>query len=268
MKSEAQEAGFEDDDWQGIFVLRGQTIDLSAFTISVDERGEITSPGPTLSTSTHLAPYWLKAAVKHAIDAERFSHLTNKAFQSSDANRRWIALDREMVSSMQAVACSAFAIDALHAALLKVNPTPEATREAWKRNRTKRSRQIFETLRRSFVFCPKSGAKIQQFLDQLAGVRDKAVHPPSRSRPAEKHPRLPVAIDPTFVLFRARNAIAAVGMTVSLIEQSANAETARSEPVRERMHALKELVRPISRNWRRTKAARNFSTLQSQARDE
>lgn len=247
-------------------MIRGLTIDLSAFTISFDEQGEITSPGPTLSTSTHLAPYWLRAAVKHAVDAERYSHLTNDAFKNGNTDQRCNALDREMLSSMQAVACAAFAVDALHAALLKVNPTPEGTKVAWRRNGTKRSRQIYETLRRSFSFGQKSGAKICQFLDQLADARDKAVHPPSRSRPAEKHPRLPVGIDPTFVLFRARNAIAAVGMTVNLIGESAKAEKAKSEQIKERMHALHEQVRPIWRNWLRTKAAKKFLELQSQVK--
>lgn len=259
---EAYEAGFGETPWQGIFIFRGQSLDLSSFTITMSDDGEISSDGPTISTSTHMAPFWLAAAINHARDAERLSNRTNEAFRNGDADEKAHALTSELTASMQAITCSAFAVDSLFAALLKVQPTPEATKLAWRKNRTKRSRQIFETLRRAFKIGRQSSVRIKTFLDQLSDARDKAVHPPAKSKAAERHARLPVGVDPAFNLFRARNAIIAVGLTCDLIESAARAETAQSDLIRERMASLLEQVRPLTRRWKRMKVGRYFKNLQ------
>ena len=175
------------------------------------------------------------------------------------------ALNAELLASMQAITCAAFAIDALNASILKVLPTPSATKMAWRKNRTKRSRQIFETLRRAFKMGPQSRTKIKTLLDQLSDARDTAVHPPARSQRAQRHARLPVDVDPAFNMFRARYAIVAVGAAVELIESAAKAETAQHQGVSERMAALLELVHPIGSHWRRSKAGKLFKELQRRA---
>ncbi len=263
--SEAHQAGFGDSPWGGVFIMRGQSLDISSFTISISDEGELSSTGPTLSTSTHMAPYWLEAAISHAREVHRLARATNEAFRADDPAAQTRCLNAELIASMQAIACSAFAIDALHASLLKVQPTPVAIKAAWRKNGTKRSRQIFETLRRAFKMGPQSKSRIKRFLDQLTTARDMAVHPPSRSKPAEKHARLPVSIDPAFNMFRARNAIVSVGLTVNLIEETGKAETASDPKVAKRMAALHELVLPLSKRWQRTSAGKEFKELQRQA---
>lgn len=78
--SEAHEAGFGDVPWQGVFLMKGQSLDLSSFTITEHEDGSITSTSPIISTSTHMAPYWLEAAVRHARDAERMGQSPTTPF--------------------------------------------------------------------------------------------------------------------------------------------------------------------------------------------
>ncbi|MBA4752210.1 MAG: hypothetical protein H2055_08300 [Sphingopyxis sp.] len=264
-QSEAQEAGFGDAPWTGVFLMRGQSLDISAFEISIDDDGNVSSTSPTLSTSTHMTPHWLEAAIDHARAVQRRAAETNEAFRGEDADAKARCLNAELIASMQAIACSAFAIDALHASLLKVQPTPAPTREAWRRNRTKRSRQIFETLRRAFKFGKQASSAITTYLDQLSTARDVAVHPPSRSKPAERHSRLPVSVDPAFNLFRAHNAIVCVGMAVRLIDQFSKAETAKDPKVAKRMAELRELILPLKRRWDRTSAGRKFKELLRQA---
>lgn len=260
--SEAQEAGFSDTLWNGVFLMRGQSLDLSSFTISIGDDGEINASEPTLSTSTHMAPYWLEAAIGHAREAHRLAAATNRAFRATDPVIQTRCLNAELIASMQAIACSAFAIDALHASLLKIEPTPAATKEAWRKNRTKRSRQIFETMRANFKLGSQVSTRIKVFLDQLTTARDTAVHPPSRSMPAQKHARLPVSTDPAFNIFRARNAIVCVGLAVSLVEQLSEAKTAKKAKTAERMASLHELVLPLSKRWQRTLAGKAFLDLQ------
>lgn len=261
---EAHEAGFGGVPSSGIFIMRGQSLDISSFEISISDDGEVSATSPTLSTSTHMAPYWLEAAISHAREVHRLERATNEAFRNDDADAKATCLNAELIASMQAMACAAFAIDALHSALLKVQPTPPATKEAWRKNGTKRSRQIFETLRRIFKLCPKTSLTIRTFLDQLTAARDMAVHPPSRSRPAEKHARLPVGVDPAFNMFRARNAIVCVGLAVNLIDEISKAQTVKNSKVAERMAALHELVLPLQKRWRRTLAGKSFIELQRQ----
>lgn len=247
---EAEEAGFSPNEPGGVFIMRGQSLTLSEFTITEYDDGRIESDGPTLSTSVHMAPYWLDAAVGHAIAAEVASHRTNAAWKRDDPEGQRSAIEAEMLASMQAITSAAFALDALHAALLQAQPTPELTRQAWRKNRTKRSRQMFETLRRAVKIDTKSQKGIKGFLDQISSFRDEAVHPPARSQPATRHPRLPVSIDPTFCKFRTRNAIAAVGYTLGLIQNVAGSKDARTPQVAERMSALLELLEPIIERWK------------------
>lgn len=261
---EVHEAGFGDTPVSGVFVMRGQSLDISSFTISISDEGEISATSPTLSTSTHMAPYWLDAATVHAREVQRLAKATNEAFQNGDPDTKARCLNAELIASMQAIACSAFAIDALHSSLLKVQPTPPATKAAWRKNGTKRSRQIFETLRRNFKIGPKSSSTIQTFLDQLTAARDMAVHPPSRSKPTEKHARLPVGVDPAFNMFRARNAIVCVGLAMNLVDEISKAQTAKDAKVSERMASLHELLMPIRKRWQRSSAGKSFMELQRQ----
>lgn len=265
LASEAHEAGFGDTPWSGVFIMRGQSLEMSSFTISIDDDGQVSSTGPTLATSTHMAPYWLEAAIGHARAVSRLAHATNEAFRGGDLATQTRCLNAELSASMQAIACSAFAVDALYASLLKAQPTPATIKETWSKNRTKRSRQIFETLRRVLKMGPQPSARIKVFLDQLSNARDTAVHPPARSKLAEKHARLPVSIDPAFNLFRAQNAIVCVGMTVSLIEQVAKAETAKDPKFAKSMAPLHELVLPLSKRWARTSAGKAFEDIQRRA---
>jgi hypothetical protein len=268
IKKEADEAGFGETPWQGIFVMRGQSMDISSWRITEHDDGNVTTTSPTISTTTHMAPFWLKAAAKHARDAERLSHVTNRAFQEDLANAKADALNSEMLAAMQAMTCAAIAIDALYAALLIIQPTPTGVQNAWRKNRTKRSRQIFETFRRLFNMGPKSQAELKLFLDQLTEARDTAVHPPSKSKLAQKHARLPVSVDPAFNMFRARNAIVATGLAINLVESTARAETAKSTMTAEKMSSLHELTQPILRAWVRSKAGRVFKAIQLAAATE
>jgi hypothetical protein len=262
-QDEIDRAGFKDTPWQGIFVMRGQTLSMSSFEITLQDDGTITSTSPTLSTITHMEAYWLEAAIDHAREAERLSHFTDSAFHNDDPDQKCSTLNRELISSMQAISCAAFAIDAFFASLLQVQPTAESTKAAWRKNRTKRSRQIYETIRRAFQIGPESSVKIREFLDQLTDARDRAVHPPSNSKIAVNHGRLPVAVDPAFNVFRARNALVAVGQTVDLIESATRSAKAKNAKIAEKMKILGELIKPTYSRWRRTKAGREFNRIRN-----
>lgn len=254
-RREAEEAGFAPEEWRGIFLMQGQRLSLSSFTISMNEQGEITSDGPKLSTGVEMAPYWLSIAIDHAVAAERLAAETNEAWKGDDAEAQSRALDAEFKITMQAMTAAAFAIDAFYATVQEEVPAPEATRAAWKRNGTSRSRRAFETFRRSFPLKQSSQQGLKLFLDQLFSFRDTAVHPSARTRDAVKHPRLPVSVDQLFCIFRAQNACVSVGQVVDLLERFSTHPDIRFPKLKERIKPLSKLIEPLARQWRDTPAA-------------
>lgn len=253
---EATEAGFAPNDWRGIFVMQGQRLSISSFTIHMDVEGKITSPGPTLSTGVEMAPYWLDIAAREANSAVRLVSKTNEAWKSGDTDAQTKALDAEFKACLQAITAAAFAMDAFYSTVEEAAPTAEATRNAWRRNRTRRSRRVFETLRRNFPITAGSQASLGPFLDQLYSFRDLAVHPTARTREAKKHPRLPVSIDEMFSRFRGRNAWVCVGVVIEMIQALTSVPKIKSDVLRGRMVPLKNLVDPISVRWRKSPAGK------------
>jgi hypothetical protein len=255
-KREALDAGFDPNEWRGIFVMQGQRLGISSFTISIDDKGELSSPGPTLSTAIEMAPYWLEVAMEHAKAAQRLVSRTNEAWKTDDPSRQTVALNAEFKAAFQAMTAAAFAIDAFYATVKEVAPVPEATLKAWNKNRTRRSRRVFETIRRNFPMTVQSQASLKQFLDQLFSFRDQAVHPTPQTKEAKKHPRLPVSLDEMFCKFRARNAWVSVGVTIEMIESLVNSPKIRSSALQERLEPLKVLIDPIATGWRRSRAGK------------
>lgn len=253
---EALEAGFEPNEWHGIFVMQGQRLSISSFTISINDEGELSSPGPTLSTGVEMAPYWLEMAMEHAKASERLVSRTNEAWKTGDPEVQTKALNAEFKAALQAMTAAAFAIDAFYATINEVAPVPEATLKAWNKNRTRRSRRVFESIRRNFPMTAGSQASLKQFLDQLFSFRDQAVHPTPQTREAKKHPRLPVSVDEMFCKFRARNAWVSVGMTIEMLEALASSPKIRSPELRERLVPLKGLLDPIASAWRKSRTGK------------
>lgn len=259
-KSEAIEAGFQPDESRGIFLMQGQRLSLSSFSISINDDGEVTSEGPTLSTGVEMTPYWLAIAATHANSCARLVSKTNEAWNTNDPKKQVAALNAEFSAALQAITAAAFAIDALYATLKEVMPVPEATHHAWKKNRTRRSRRVFETIRRCFSLGQTTQRMLKSFLDQLFAFRDEAVHPSARTRLAIKHPRLPVGVDEAFCKFRARNAWISVGAVIEIVEGLLDSKNVRSPELAKRLEPLKTLVRPIARKWRRSAAGKRRET--------
>ena len=243
-------------------MMQGHRLRLSSFSISFNDDGDITSDGPKLSLGVEMAPYWLAIASGHAVDAERLSEETNEAWRGDDPEQQRAALNAEFSSSLQAITAAVFAIDAFYATVQEASPVPEATLAAWKRNRTSRSRRVFETFRRNFPLAPASQAALKTFLDQIFSFRDAAVHPTARTRDARKHPRLPVSVDETFCKFRARNAWFCVGQVMDLLDLYASHPKVRSPELRERLEPLQKLFEAIVQQWRTTPAGAQHRRLQ------
>ncbi|MBD0348116.1 MAG: hypothetical protein ICV59_03105 [Thermoleophilia bacterium] len=136
--------------------------------------------------------FWLVWA-RIAFDHERRARDARRAAEAAQANGErgaefGEALGREMQDALVAVSGCAHAVDAVYGAVKPGIPIPEATSDAWKRNRTPRQRQILETLKAGFAIDGKTVERWLREFDWLDDLRDAVVHPEERLDVPHPHP--------------------------------------------------------------------------------
>lgn len=90
---------------------------------------------------------------------------------------------------MQAAA-AAFTVDALYAVLDDLVQVPQATKDAWTRNRTSRGKRLAEVIRLASILPTAECATLRTGLSTVFKYRDEAVHPASRFHAPLVHPDL------------------------------------------------------------------------------
>jgi hypothetical protein len=142
-------------------------------------------------------------------------------WHSGESESVALLLEKEFSHGMQSIGAAAFAIDAFYASAIERIPIPVDLRTAWRRNRTSRTAQIMEVFRRGFRIGKNSQGRMRETLVKLFESRDKAVHPSSDMRDPIWHPRLKVAMEWRYVVFREENAHVATGFAISILAQLA-----------------------------------------------
>jgi hypothetical protein len=142
-------------------------------------------PSASVSIGVHMWMHWLEIACRaeHEADEARARCL---AIGPADAGFGE-AMTQELQNAMLAICTASNAIDALYGELKGRIPIPEETRELWRRKRTARHRQIFETLKSGCAL----GARTNQWparLDALYNLRDPVVHHEMAIRSVVPHP--------------------------------------------------------------------------------
>ena len=192
----------------GVLIFEGMKVGLlpGDLTISLDEQGKPTSQF-VLSTAYNVVPLWLLAAhdnLKSALMAQK--RLKEDWSSGSEANQQRQLLINELVPSMQTVIACGIALDGFYEILKPHAKLSAADIAKWKKNKTSRSAQIFETLRRT-VGTPKGKTRdVRKIIKQIIDLRDQAVHPTNRLRHAVFRSDLSVAVDWKFAAFSAENA--------------------------------------------------------------
>jgi len=187
--------------------------------------------------------HWLSIANEQTRRAELTHARVLDAQREGDEDVRIRALEAEFRASMQAIAATAFAVDALYAAVKERSAADDVIGGATDDRRKARYRQIAETLRRAFRI-QRGTDKLEEFLRRLFELRNWAVHAPNDFRRPVEHPDLGLGVEWRFVAYSAMNARTLLDATVSLLEQIFRfAEERSSEIVREWAQSGEERLR-------------------------
>lgn len=204
-----------------LFITKGMHLDVSSFSISIDENGQITSEGPTIHSGLDMCPYWLEIAYVHLLKSEIIHNKLQSALNDNNASLMGELLQEEFVSGMQVIMASCIAIDSYYASIKDFANIPAELACKWRTKRTARHKQIAETLKRVFVMPQNMFMQIRELLKQSFNLRDKAVHPEYGTDLPVLYPEINKITDWRYSAFRYSNAKAVAGNSLSLIFQTA-----------------------------------------------
>jgi len=239
---------FEPDP--GIFVTKGMKVGIPSFSISIGDDGELVSDPVTLHTGLDMSPYWLEIAYQHLMATESAHVDLMAAKAAKDDEQIAAALQKEFVSGMQAIMASGVAIDAYYASVKDHIELPEDLVKAWKENGTARYKQIAEVFKRAFSLTQENARNLRDILKQNLKFRDKAVHPEYGTTAPLLHVELNKVSDYRYAVFRFYNAKAIVGLTLSIIYQTASKPFAeKHDRLRSYCEELIVNIDPILNVW-------------------
>ena len=236
------------DEWRGIHVTRSMRLRLSNLALTVGDDGTIHASDVEVDLSIDMYVYWLEVALEHLAAAE-IAHTRLLETWTKDDEASSAALERDCRESMQCIVAAAIAIDAFYAMVGDHVQVAQRTREAWRRNRTPRPKQIAEILKRSFQIGPKSFTQIRSIIIELFGWRDKAVHPVAGYDHPVPYEELHVSTEWRLVAFRAENAKNAVSIALSLIFQLLQRPLAKYVTLAEHCAGSVQFVAPLVEQW-------------------
>ena len=204
----------------GLFITKGMKVSVPKFSLSINEKGEISSQ-MTLHTGIDMCPYWVEIAYAHLRKTEDVHKQLMSAINDNNESFIGDLLQNEFTSGMQAIMAGCIAIDSYYASIKDFARIPEDLAKTWKEKRTARYKQIAETLKRTFVIPQDIFLKIRDILKQSFDLRDMAVHPKYGTDQPVLYPEINKITDWRYSTFRYANAKAIVGHALSIIYQTA-----------------------------------------------
>lgn len=234
---------------QGVFITKGMQVSIPNFSIQINPDGTIDASPLILHTGVDMCPYWLEIAYEHLIKTETANNDLMAAKKEEADEKIAEALKTESSYGMQTIMASAVAMEAYYANIKAHVALPIDLIEAWRKNKTARYLQIAEVLKKAFPMSGASASQIRDILKQNFTFRNKAVHPRTGTTAPALHPELNKITDWRFVTFRYYNAKAIVGLTLSIIAQTARRPRPKNEGLKTYCDTLTTQIKPIIVGW-------------------
>jgi len=133
---------------EGILVSRGVQLRIPAGGLTVTLDGD--PPPVVFEVRLDVWDHWLAIASELTQASESAHARLLDAVRRTDEQARNAALEEEFRAAMQAIGATAFAVDAVYAAVKERFPIEPEVELAWRRKRTARDRRIAEVLKRAF----------------------------------------------------------------------------------------------------------------------
>jgi hypothetical protein len=211
-----------------------------------------TLKGPSsiaLRITADMYPQWLRIAVDRTFDAEAAGKKVDEVWPAGVPAEQVIAIEAELRDSMSAILACAAAFDGLFGTIADLAPMEAATVATWRKNKTRRDVRICEAIRRRFQIPAANLAKIRPFMRLLFKLRNEAVHPISKTDDPPPHPRLPVAVEKRFVMFRAGNAHNATLMSLRIFTALSRSPRPDYEKLVEHCVYAREWMEDLRLRW-------------------
>jgi hypothetical protein len=202
----------------GVQTTAGADLQIPGIRIEMREDGSLHLPPVVPKLRTDMWPHRLAEAVEAADLARTASAEIPPVVAAGDDLRLDLLLVRELRASMRAITAAAFALDAFYASV-KARSPQHPDEQKWVENGTTRPAQISETLRYHLKIKNIGAKEMRRRIRELFKFRGWAVHPGSKLREPILRPDVDAGLDWHFAVFRAENAVNAVGSTVSLLDQ-------------------------------------------------
>ncbi len=234
----------------GVFVTKGMKVSIPSFSITLGKDGSINPEPVIIHTGLDMTPYWLRIAFQHLLSCELAHEKLINAKSNDDDEEIANALENEFSSGMQAIMASGIGIDAYYASVKEHIDISENMIKKWRENKTARFKQIAEILRRAFPLSQDVATKVRDILKQNLKFRDKAVHPEYGTTAPTLHVELNKVTDWRYAMFRFYNAKAIVGLSLSIIYQTASRpHTNKYNELQSYCEELVHNLNPILEEW-------------------
>jgi hypothetical protein len=201
----------------GVLIFEGMKVGVlpGDFTIHVDDTGQ-THSTLILSTSFNVLPLLLRIAHDNII----LSHQANKNIKdgwNDDPDNQKRLLIKELTASMQVFIACGIALDSFYDQLRPYANISHNDIASWKNNKTKRSTQILEVIRRVYKLNNETFRAFSTNIKTIIDFRDKAVHPDNSIKRSCTRPDIPVGVDWRFSAYRYDNAAICYRRTMEML---------------------------------------------------
>lgn len=185
------------------------------FTIHVDESGQPHS-NVVLSTSYNVLPIWLRIAHDNIVLAHEANNNVKNDWDEDPANQKSLLI-AELTSSIQVFISCGISLYSLYDQLRPHANITQNDIDTWKQNRTKRSAQICEIIRRVYKLNNETFNGFRTNIKSIINYRDKAVHPDNSIKQTCNRPDIPVGVDWRFSAYRYENAAICYRRTMEML---------------------------------------------------
>jgi hypothetical protein len=201
---------------KGILIFKGMKVGFLPGDLSFKftENGKF-NPKAVLSTAYNVVPIWVKSAHDSLRQANLASQEISQNWSEEPEKRRQLLL-AELTPSMQVFVSCGIAIDGFYDMLRPYSKISEAERDAWRKNKTSRAKQVVETFRRTHKLKLEVLKSFDGCVSRIFKLRDMAVHPSLELKNSCTHPEINIGVDWKFAEYRFSNAEWCLTNTVNL----------------------------------------------------
>lgn len=230
----------------GIFITRGASLTIPAFTIDLDNiEGSTITP----MVGFDIYPAWLRNAMMQARMSQTASVELESVWDGKGSEAQVCLLEQELTTAMGSIVAAAAAIDGFYGSVEGRSPTSLSGDQSKKSNKNARERIILSTFQQRFSLSNEMMKRFRKPIGTIFRFRGLAVH--SHGRPEEPimHPRLQVGMSPKHVIFRAENAVAATDVALKLITYLSTRPSHRYKALRKHCSQAREWLEPLVLDW-------------------